>query len=182
MSAKAGDLIIRAIVPWQLHHAAMTQCMLIKDHKTQPLALSLNDRGHCVVVQQEAISADQTIMHGPGCDIHTLRNLHLTASMINAGTSVREFQKLPDAASFMINLSGFRSETACPRRILSFCIYSGQALPHQHLKLPKLHDNLCGLGFPNPHRQPSDVLITGADLVFLRRKKTSVRIPFVKPS
>jgi len=50
----------------------------------------------------------------------TLRNLHLTAHMINAGTSTRGAQKFPVAASFKISLSNVRSETARRRRSFSF--------------------------------------------------------------
>ena len=50
----------------------------------------------------------------------SLRNLELTTHKINAGTAARRAQKFPDAASFKINLSSVRSETACRRRSFSF--------------------------------------------------------------
>jgi hypothetical protein len=50
----------------------------------------------------------------------SFRNLELTTYKINAGTAARRAQKFPDAASFKINLSSVRSETAHRRRSFSF--------------------------------------------------------------
>jgi hypothetical protein len=41
----------------------------------------------------------------------SLRNLELTANMIDAGPPARGAQKFPDAASFKISLSNVSSET-----------------------------------------------------------------------
>ena len=50
----------------------------------------------------------------------SLPNLKLTTHKINAGRVERRAQKFPDAASFKINLSSVRSETARRRGSLSF--------------------------------------------------------------
>ena len=66
VAAVAGDFIVSAARPRQLHHAAIPQGVLVMGHKVQPLTFTHHHASHRVMVHFGTVSACQDVARWMG--------------------------------------------------------------------------------------------------------------------